>query len=206
MGIYTRTGDRGETDLLGGVRIAKDSPLLTVCGDFDELNSLLGMVRCESLPNEAGNLLLQIQRRLFDLGAELVHIASNQPGGARIGPADVAAIEEIIDRYEAAIGPTGEFILPGGCRAAVTLHLARAVCRRAERNLVSLARMQTGTGTASISGSDGVTPQDLTEPVPVCIWSSVPPDLLAYVNRLGDLMFILARASNAQAGIADTPC
>jgi cob(I)alamin adenosyltransferase len=179
MAIYTRTGDHGETDLLGGVRVPKDSPLLEVCGDLDELNALLGLARCESLPKGAEALLEQIQLRLFDVGAELVAVGSGQSPATKIGAPEVAAIEQVIDQYEAAMEPVTAFILPVGSRAAATLHFARAVCRRAERNLVSLAK---------------------TRP------RAFAPELLIYVNRLSDLLFVLARAANGHANIDDTPC
>jgi cob(I)alamin adenosyltransferase len=179
MTIYTRSGDRGETDLLGGVRVPKDTARLEVCGDLDELDAWLGMVRCESLPDGAAALIEQLQRRMVDVRAELVTIPPAQPGAAAIGPRDVAAIEQTIDRYEAELAPLEVFILPGGGRPAAVFHLARAVCRRAERRLISLMRAE---------------PQ------------AVSPSLLAYVNRHSDLLFVLARAANAQVGIADTPC
>jgi cob(I)alamin adenosyltransferase len=179
VSIYTRTGDRGETDLLHGIRVPKDAPLLEVCGDLDELNALLGLARCEGLPEGTNALLEQIQHRLFDVGAELVAAGSGRATQTAFGPQDVAAVEQVIDRHEATLESATAFILPAGCRAAATLHLARAVCRRAERHLVSLARSQ---------------PQ------------AVAPPLLSYVNRLSDLFHILARRANAQAGLADTPC
>jgi cob(I)alamin adenosyltransferase len=179
MAIYTRTGDGGETDLLGGVRVPKDAALLEVCGDWDELNALLGLARGEPLPEGANGLLEQIQRQLFQVGAELVAVGSGQAAQTAIGPQDVAALEAVIDRHEAKLESAATFILPAGCRAAGMLHLARAVSRRAERRLVSLAK--------------GRPPL-------------VRPELLAYANRLSDLLYVLARAANAQAGVADTPC
>jgi cob(I)alamin adenosyltransferase len=177
--IYTRTGDQGETDLLGGVRVPKDAALLEACGDLDELNAWLGLARCESLPQGAAALLEQTQRQLFDLGAELVAAGSGQTARAAIGQDAVTAIEQAIDQYEAEIESPGTFILPAGSRAAAVLHLARAACRRTERRLVPLARSQ-----------------------PPAFF----PAHLSYVNRLGDLLFVLARAANAQAGVSDTPC
>ena len=140
MAIYTRTGDQGETDLLHGIRVPKDAALLEVCGTLDELSALLGLARCELLPEGTNALLERIQHRLFDVGAELVAAGSGRAGQTAIGPQDVAAIEEVIDRHEAKLESVATFILPAGCRAAAVLHLARAVCRRAERQLVSLAR------------------------------------------------------------------
>lgn len=179
MTIYTRTGDEGETNLIGSVRVPKDAAVLEVCGALDELNALLGLVRCDSLAEATIALLEHIQHRLFGVGAELVAVASGQSGPAAIRPEDVAAIEQVIDRYDAKLERLSSFILPGGCRAAASLHVARAVCRRAERQLVLLLR---------------------TQPQPAST------ELLRYVNRLGDLMFVLARTANAEAHVADTPC
>ena len=177
MTIYTRAGDQGETDLLGGVRVPKDAATLEVCGALDELNALLGLARCESLAEGTVALLEHVQHCLFGVGAELVAVASGQAGPGVVGPEDVAATEQVIDRYEARLAPVKSFILPAGCRAAALLHVARAVCRRAERQLVSLVR---------------------TQP------RAVSPELLRYVNRLSDLLFVLARTANAEAHVADT--
>jgi cob(I)alamin adenosyltransferase len=169
MAIYTRTGDRGETDLLGGPRVRKDSPRSEACGELDELDAFLGLARCEPLPDGAGELLEQIQRRLLHLRAELVSVT---PTGIdfRIADArDAETIEQAIDRYDAELPPLHAFVVPGGTRGAAVLHVARTVCRRAERRLVTLA---------------GIEPQ------------VVSPALLAYVNRLSDLLFVLARAAN----------
>lgn len=179
MTIYTRTGDQGKTDLLGGVRVPKNTATLEVCGALDELNALLGLARCESLPDGVDDLLEQIQHQLFDVGTEVVAGVSGQPGPTPIGSRDVMAIEQNIDRYEAGLALAGTFILTAGSRAAAELHLARTVCRRMERRLVSLTESQ---------------PQ------------AVSPSMLCYVNRLSDLFYILARVANAQAGIGETPC
>ncbi len=179
MTIYTRTGDRGETGLLGGVRTPKNAAVLEVCGTLDELSSLLGLVRCESLPTEIDDLLVHLQRRLFDVGVELVAAASGTTSPAVLGPADVTTIEQRIDRHEAALESTNAFILPGGCRAAALLHLARTVCRRAERRLVSCAADRPAIAS---------------------------PHMLGYVNRLSDLLFVLARAANAAEHVPDLPC
>jgi cob(I)alamin adenosyltransferase len=174
--IYTRTGDGGETDLADGPRVPKNSARLEVCGDFDELNSWLGLIRCEPLPNDIVKLLECIQRRLFDLGGELVTVAAG-PGQNAIGPRDVEALEQVVDRCEAALKPLDLFLLPGGTRAASMLHVARAVCRRAERNLVTLLNAER---------------------------AAVSPALHAYVNRLSDLLFVLARTANHRAGVGET--
>jgi cob(I)alamin adenosyltransferase len=179
MPIYTRTGDGGETDLLGGIRVPKDAALLEVCGDLDELGALLGVARCEAPAGECNALLEQVQRRLFHIGSELVAVASGRVAAAAIGSAEVAAIEQVIDRHESALESARTFILPAGCGTAAMLHLARAVCRRAERRLVALARSRS---------------------------QAVSPGALIYMNRLSDLLYVLARAANAQAGVAETAC
>jgi cob(I)alamin adenosyltransferase len=179
MSVYTRTGDNGETDLLGDGRVPKDTARLEVCGPLDELNCWLGLARCESLPHQLALLLEQIQRRLFDIGAELVTVGAARSGAAGISPDDVLSLEQAIDRYESKLASLDTFILPVGSRAAGLLHLARAVCRRAERRLVSLAR---------------------AEP------EAVSGHLLAYLNRLSDLLFVLARTTNGHAEVGDTLC
>jgi len=169
MRIYTRRGDQGETELCGGTRVAKDAPRLETYGTLDELNAVLGMVRAESLPKDIDGLLGRLQDELMVVTAEL---ATTQ-GTAAIGPSHVEALEESIDRYQAELKPLTGFILPTGTRAAATMHLARTVCRRGERCLVTLVR-------------------DAPQPV--------SPHLTAYLNRLSDLLFVLARAVNARAG------
>lgn len=178
MAIYTRTGDQGETDLLGDGRVPKDALQIEVCGELDELDAWLGLVRCEPLPEGVDSLLEQLQRRMVKLRAA---VAATEPASAEaaIPEEDVDLIEWEIDRYEAKLEPLDTFILPAGGRAASLLHVARAVCRRAERRLVTLAR---------------------AEP------EIVAPTTLAYVNRLSDLLFILARAANANEGLSDAPC
>lgn len=175
MTIYTRTGDQGETDLLGAVRVPKDSPRLEVCGDLDELDALLGLARCEPMAEDVAALLERIQRRMVAVRAEVVAPATPSRIDV-VGPSDIEELERAIDHHDAKLTPLTKFIVPGGSRAAAVLHVVRAVCRRAERRLVSLAR---------------------DDP------SAVSPPLLAYVNRLSDLFFVLARSSNAQAGLGD---
>jgi cob(I)alamin adenosyltransferase len=179
MAVYTRCGDDGKTELIHDSRVSKDTARLEVCGPLDELNCWLGLVRCEPLPAEVVSLLERIQRQLFDVGGELVTVA---PPGTRptlVDSSDVRWLEESIDRYEAKLDAINSFILPGGSRAAALLHLARAVCRRAERRLVSLIR---------------------SEP------EAASPELMAYMNRLSDLLFVLARAANGHANIGETCC
>ncbi len=179
MTVYTRRGDDGETDLLGDGRVPKDAARLEVCGPLDELNCWLGLVRCEPLPTEVATLLEQIQRRLFDVCAELATVTAGRPRSAGIASSDVRSLEQTIDGYEAKLDSLKSFILPAGSRAAALLHLARAVCRRVERRLVSLLRVEPGAASA---------------------------DLLAYINRLSDLLFVLARTANGHAAVDDTSC
>jgi cob(I)alamin adenosyltransferase len=178
MSIYTRTGDQGETDLLGGARVPKDALRPEVCGTLDELNALLGLARSYPLSESVQSLAGQLQSDLFRVGAEVTAADPGALAAARIGPADVAALEQAIDQCEAQLPPLRSFILPGGSQPAGVMHLARAVCRRAERRLVTLAR---------------------NEP------AAVSADLLAYVNRLSDLLFVLARTVNSQRDSHDTP-
>lgn len=156
--IYTRTGDDGTTGLADGTRLPKDSVRIDAMGEMDELNCLLGLV--VALAGDAAPAALKgIQHRLFEVGAELA-----LPGQTRIRPEDVTTLEQALDAHNAALPPLREFILPGGDAAAAHCHLARALCRRAERRLVRLAR---------------------EEPV--------NPETLRYLNRLSDLLFVLAR-------------
>lgn len=169
--IVTRTGDQGETGLGNGRRCAKDAPRIQALGEVDELNSLLGLVRCETLPEPIDAWLLAIQHDLFDLGGELC-----LPEGGRFADDHVARLDQWVAQANADLAPLAEFILPGGSRAASLLHLARTVCRRAERSIVTLHRNET-----------------------------LSPAVLRYVNRLSDLLFILARQANRAAGVADVP-
>ena len=178
MRIYTKTGDAGETGLFGGGRVAKAHPRVVAYGDVDELNAALGVARATAPENWAAELLEQIQRDLFAVGAEL---AAPEPAklaktlaGHPIGEPDVTRLELAIDAHEEALPALREFILPGGAPKAASLHLARTVCRRAERAVVAL-------------GQD----------------TRVSPFILQYLNRLSDLLFVLARAANAQAGRSD---
>ncbi len=176
MKIYTRTGDLGETALLAGPRVGKDMPRIEVCGTIDELNAVIGLARAESLEAEADRILARVQNELFSIGAELATLDPVAKGVRWIGTDHVKALEAEIDRYGQGLSPLAEFILPAGNRAAAALHLARTVCRRAERRLVTLVRRS-------------------EEPISVV--------LMAYLNRLSDLLFVLARYENARAGRAD---
>jgi cob(I)alamin adenosyltransferase len=178
MKIYTKTGDNGETGLFGGPRVPKDSPRIEAFGAVDELNALVGLARAESLPREIDELLARIQSELFDLGAQLATPDPAAHGTALIGAGQIAALEAAIDGFEATLKPLQQFILPGGARGAAALHVARTVCRRAERRVVALSH------TAG---------------------NNVSADLIVYLNRLSDLLFVLARAANAAAGEGDVP-
>jgi cob(I)alamin adenosyltransferase len=163
--IYTRTGDNGTTALADGKRIAKTEPRIEAIGAVDELNSLVGLVNSESLPGDIAGLLTRIQHQLFNLGGELA-----SPGRPLITAMHVQQLENNLDELNAALPPLKDFVLPGGSRAASFCHLARAVCRRAERRIISLSRHD-----------------------------AVRPDLLRYLNRLSDLLFVIARALNRAA-------
>ncbi len=178
MKIYTKTGDQGETGLFGGPRVAKDDARIEAYGTVDELNSVLGLARSCILPTDLDRLVERIQNELFSLGAQLATPNPSAHQTALIGQAEIARLESAIDEYEARLEPLKQFILPGGTAAASHLHLARTVCRRAERRLVTLVR---------------------SSPLPIAT------ELVVYLNRLSDLLFVLARAANHVTGTADVP-
>ncbi|HEX4984868.1 MAG TPA: cob(I)yrinic acid a,c-diamide adenosyltransferase [Burkholderiales bacterium] len=167
--IYTRTGDAGTTGLGDGSRVSKASLRIEAIGAVDELNSAIGVLLAEPLAQDVRECLERIQHDLFDLGGEL-----SIPGYASIGPQHATRLERELDRYNADLAPLKEFILPGGSRAAALCHVARAVCRRAERRVVNLAA---------------------AEPL--------PPPPQQYLNRLSDLLFVLCRVLNRAAGVGD---
>jgi cob(I)alamin adenosyltransferase len=167
--IYTRTGDAGTTGLGDGSRVAKDDVRIEALGAVDELNSWLGLLLTEDLGDELSGLLTEIQHDLFDLGGEL-----SIPGHHSIASEHVARLERALDRHNAALEPLKEFVLPGGSRAAALCHVARTVCRRAERRVVELATAH-----------------------------SVSPQSLQYLNRLSDLLFVLSRVVNRRGGGGD---
>ncbi len=173
MKIYTKTGDRGETSLYGGQRVPKDALRIEAYGTVDELNSLLGVAEAESTDPDLRQILVGIQNRLFDVGADLASPDTGKSGKIRrIGDSDVRALEQIIDSVDETLTPLSSFILPGGSPVAARLHLARAVCRRAERAVVRLAHNET-----------------------------ITPAVIVFLNRLSDLLFVLARQANHKAGI-----
>lgn len=176
MKIYTKTGDAGETGLFGGARVSKASARVAAYGDVDELNSALGLARLHRIDDERDALLGAIQSELFDLGAELAAKPGKTAPAPQVGEEEIARLERAIDRAEEELAPLSSFILPGGSPGAAHLHLARTVCRRAERSVVALAE-------------DG----------------SVRAEVLRYLNRLSDLLFVLARLANARAGVTDVP-
>lgn len=175
--IYTRTGDHGETGLFHGPRVGKDMPRIEVLGTLDELNAVLGVSRSKSLDEEIDAIVQRVQNELFVLGAEISTADPAQLAIPRLERRHVEALESDIDRLSETLPPLTAFLLPGGTPAAADLHLARTVCRRAERRLVTLLR---------------AVPEEI---------SFV---LLAYLNRLADLLFVIARAANSRANRADT--
>ncbi len=178
MKIYTKTGDDGSTGLFGGPRVRKDDPRIEAYGDVDELNASLGWARSRELPEAIDELLHQIQNDLFTAGAQLATPDPEKQLAAAIGLDDIEALENAIDHFDANLPPLKNFILPGGTSAAAALHAARTICRRAERRIITLAQ------------TDGTT---------------ISPDLIVYINRLSDLLFVLARSANFTAGVEDVP-
>lgn len=167
--IYTRTGDGGTTGLSDGSRVAKDAPSIEAIGAVDELNSTIGVLLAEELPDDVRACLTDVQHDLFDLGGEL-----SKPGHRIMTKAYVTRLEQLLDRFNAELAPLKDFVLPGGSRAASLAHVARAVCRRAERRVVPLANQK-----------------------------AAPPFAVRYLNRLSDLLFVLARAANAAADVPE---
>ena len=176
MRIYTRTGDAGETSLFDGTRTTKDDPRVDAYGEVDELNAWLGLIRASGLDAAFDADVGHLQRDLFALGAQLADPAdalAPRVTKAVIGDADVSRREQLIDRLEDELPPLRRFILAGGAPAGAAIHVARTVCRRAERRIVALSP-----------------PAD--------------PVLIRYVNRLSDLLFVLARVVNTRAGVSET--
>jgi cob(I)alamin adenosyltransferase len=178
MKIYTRTGDQGDTGLFGGGRVPKDHPRVAAYGDVDELNSALGLVRATAGEEFFDELLVTVQRDLFSIGGQL---ATPDPERVRkalekaaLSPARIGEFERIMDEADQTLPPLRAFVLPAGTRIAAALHLARTVCRRAERSVVHLAHDE-----------------------------DVPQLFLVYLNRLSDLLFTLARLANHRDGVAD---
>lgn len=170
--IYTRTGDQGETSLGDGTRVAKNHPRVAAYGSVDELNGTLGLLLALNPPPAEADLLQTVQNDLFDVGADLcVPPSSDEESGARlrVQPEQATRLEAAIDRLNAGLTPLTSFVLPGGAPAAAWCHLARTVCRRAERDVITLAQHE-----------------------------PVNQEVIVYLNRLSDLLFVLARVYNKQ--------
>jgi cob(I)alamin adenosyltransferase len=176
--IYTRTGDGGETGLIGGRRVRKNVLRVEAYGALDELNACVGLAVAAVTDADTVELLTGIQRHLFALSARVADARKGEAAAekAAFPEANVAALERAIDAAEATLSPLKSFVVPGGSEPAARLHVARTVCRRAERRLVALAEQ-----------------------------NDVPPVFLAYLNRLSDLLFVLARAANRRADVPDIP-
>src|SRR5205809_3570575 len=139
MKIYTKTGDAGETGLFAGARVRKDDVRIEAYGTVDELNAVLGLARCEQLPTEIERTLERVQSELFSVGAELATPEPEKHGTALVGDTQITLLEQAIDNLEVGLPPLKQFILPAGSRGGALLHVARGVCRRAERRVVTLA-------------------------------------------------------------------
>jgi cob(I)alamin adenosyltransferase len=169
--IYTKSGDRGDTGLGDGSRVPKDHPRVAAYGAVDELNAVLGLLLASAADAAEPDLLRSVQNDLFDVGADLcVPRPPDEAAGARlrVRPEQATRLEQAIDRLNENLTPLTSFVLPGGRPAAAWCHLARTVCRRAERDVVTLARAET-----------------------------VSPEVIVYLNRLSDLLFVLARVYNS---------
>ena len=176
MKIYTKTGDKGETGLVGGSRISKNSDRIQAIGDVDELNAAIGVARSEGVTGSLASTLEWLQSALFDLGAELA-----SPPGAKITfviltIAAAEKLEQDIDEQTANLPPLKNFILPGGSRLAAQLHLARTICRRAERSALKLHEQK-----------------------------ALRPEVLTFLNRLSDWLFVAARTANKLENVEDVP-
>lgn len=177
MKIYTKTGDKGTTALFGGKRVSKDDTRVEAYGDIDELNAILGVCLADLKHDDLRSLLIQIQNDLFAVGAQLANPSKKkQKEKSRFTGEKIEYLETSIDRYEEELPPMKDFILPGGHTSSARLHFARTLCRRAERQMVHLMRTE-----------------------------EVDPLILVYLNRLSDLLFVLARVTNKRAGLHDTP-
>ncbi len=176
MKIYTKTGDKGQTGIVGGTRIAKNSTRIAAIGDVDELNAAIGLCRTLTPPDEIAQTLEWLQSSLFDLGAELASLPGANLSFAILDPKATERLEEDIDRQTEKLPALKNFILPGGSPLAAHLHVARCICRRAERAMLALHEEQ-----------------------------ALRPEVLAFLNRLSDWLFVAARTANKLAGIEDVP-
>jgi cob(I)alamin adenosyltransferase len=176
MRIYTKTGDRGDTSLFGGQRVPKDTLRIEAYGTVDELNTVLGIVRSDNADPEINSILEEIQKQLFELGADLATPrATEKKVIKRIDQRNVKGLEKVIDALDPQLKPLRSFVLPGGSPVSARVHFARTVCRRAERIIVRLSRNE-----------------DIGDIITV------------YMNRLSDLLFVLARYMNQKAGFMET--
>jgi cob(I)alamin adenosyltransferase len=177
MKIYTRTGDEGETGLFGGGRVSKTHPRVEAYGDVDELNAMLGLARAIELMPRVDEIVVSLQRDLFAIGALLAtpdrDKMKKQLDKARIDDARIKELEHAIDDGDHELEPLKAFIVPGGTPKAAALHVARTVCRRAERRVIALTDEE------------------------------IPPVVIVYLNRLSDLLFTLARVANRRAGAGE---
>ncbi|MCX6377898.1 MAG: cob(I)yrinic acid a,c-diamide adenosyltransferase [Armatimonadetes bacterium] len=185
MRIYTRTGDLGQTGLFGGERVSKNDLRVEAYGGVDELNATLGLAIALQSDSELDTLLLSIQHDLFTLGSDLAtpegeDLQKGRVSIQRVPPEMVTRLEREIDRYEETLPPLTRFVLPGGTPLSAHLHFARTVCRRAERSCVTLALAEEAAGHSSIN-----------------------PEAIRYLNRLSDLLFVLARAANHRHSVSD---
>lgn len=178
MKIYTKTGDGGETGLLGGIRVGKDHICIEVCGSLDELNSMIGLFRSGEIGEEVNSILLRVQNDLFDVGGRVAACLGESSQAPGFDATRSKFLETMIDQLQAELPELKQFILPDGSESGCRLHLARAICRRAERNLVALRQL------------------------------NLEFDLqleLVYLNRLSDFLFVAARFVNLQANQQETP-
>ncbi len=175
MKIYTHMGDNGETTVIGGKRLAKDDAMIEACGQIDELNSVIGIVIAFSDDAELREMLSGIQRTLFVIGADIATPMGEKIAIPRFSPSKVSDMEALIDKMEQDLPKIESFVLPGGSRTASLMHLARTVCRKAERRMVALNRHE-----------------------------KVNEAILSYLNRLGDLLFVLARTINYRKKVPET--
>lgn len=176
--IYTKTGDEGETGLFGGQRIGKDSLRIEAYGTIDELNSIVGVAICEAKHSDVKILLTQIQNYLFQIGSDLAspNLEAENKFIVRLKAEIIIELENQIDKFEEQLPPLKNFILPGGSKSAALIHQARTVCRRAERRIVALKTQE-----------------------------KINENIIIFLNRLSDLLFVLSRIENKEANIPDTP-
>ncbi len=175
MKIYTKTGDLGKTSLWGGQRVDKNTVRVTAYGTVDELNAMLGIVRAHGIDTTLNTPLARIQNQLFVLGGDLAS-PSDSSKTKRISDEHIVQLEQEIDQFESELEPLRQFILPGGVPSAAYLHMARTICRRAERHVVTLASQE-----------------------------PINQATMSYLNRLSDWLFVVARVANARAGMHDIP-